>query len=44
MDEFDTDEEGDEILRPEIMEQLDETEIEEVKGRDSTLTTDFFYY
>ena len=33
LEDFETDDEEEEILRPEIMEQLDEEQIEEVKER-----------
>ena len=33
LEDFETDDEEEEILRPEIMEQLDEDQIEEVKER-----------
>ena len=33
LEDFETDDEEEEILRPEIMQQLDEDQIEEVKER-----------
>ena len=41
LEDFETDDEEEEILRPEIMEQLDEEQIEEVKERVELLSKMF---